>query len=133
MAHMRALIDDETFDLMEHRRMRLIRVTAIGAARNDHADRRLLRHHRPDLHRACMGAQQLAFAILVRIKEERIVHLARRMAERKIQRGKIIKIIFDIGTFRHRKTHIAKNRGEFFDDLADRMDAATRIVGWLNR
>ena len=51
MAEMRALVDHEPFDLMEHGGMGLIAVAAVGAAGNDDADRRLLRQHRPDLHR----------------------------------------------------------------------------------
>ncbi len=31
MAEMRTLVDDETFDLVEHRRMRLVAVATIGA------------------------------------------------------------------------------------------------------
>ena len=38
----RALVDDQAFDLVEHRRMRLVGVAPIGAARADDADRRLL-------------------------------------------------------------------------------------------
>ncbi len=37
---MRGLVDDEAFDLMEHRRVRLIAVAAVDAARRDDADGR---------------------------------------------------------------------------------------------
>src|SRR5262245_35358531 len=56
VAEMRALVDDETLDLMEHRRVGLIGVDPIGAARNNHADRRLLAQHGADLHRRSVGA-----------------------------------------------------------------------------
>src|SRR5258708_36541008 len=36
VAKMRALVDDETLDLMEHRGMRLVAVGAIGATRQYH-------------------------------------------------------------------------------------------------
>src|ERR1700741_4086652 len=42
VAEMRALVDHEAFDLVELRRVRRVRVDAVGAARTDHADRRLL-------------------------------------------------------------------------------------------
>src|SRR5215813_6852876 len=51
VAEMRALLDDQAFDLMEHRRVRLVAVAAIGAPRNDDTDRRLLRQHGSHLHR----------------------------------------------------------------------------------
>ena len=43
VAEMRALVDHQPLDLMEHRRVGLVGVDAIGAARDDDADRRLLR------------------------------------------------------------------------------------------
>ena len=43
VAEMRALVDHQALDLVEHRRVGLVGVAAIGAARDDHADRRLLR------------------------------------------------------------------------------------------
>ena len=67
MAEMRRLIDDQPFDLMEHRRMRLVGVATVGAAGTDDADRRLLAEHGADLDRARVGAQQLAFAVRVRM------------------------------------------------------------------
>src|SRR6185436_18256173 len=51
MAEMRALVDDKAFDLVELRRMGRIGIDAIGAARADHADRRLLAEHGAHLHR----------------------------------------------------------------------------------
>src|SRR6516162_282284 len=58
VAEMRALVDDQPFHLMEHGRVGLVAVAAIGATGNDHADRRLLRQHGPDLHRRGVGAQK---------------------------------------------------------------------------
>src|SRR6185437_1297766 len=58
VTEMRALVDDEAFDLVELRRMRRVRVDAIGAARADHADRRLLRQHGTYLHWRRMRPQQ---------------------------------------------------------------------------
>src|SRR4051794_15103293 len=51
VTEMRTLVDDQALDLMEHRRVSLVRVAAIGAARTDHADRRLLAQHGAHLHR----------------------------------------------------------------------------------
>jgi hypothetical protein len=54
MPEMGFLVDGEPFDLMEHRRMGLVRVAAINASRRDDAKRRLLLKHGADLHRARM-------------------------------------------------------------------------------
>ena len=43
MAEMGLLVDDETLDLMEHRRVGLVAIAAIDASRRDDAERRLLR------------------------------------------------------------------------------------------
>ena len=65
LAEGRAVVDDQPLDLVEHRRVRLVGVAAIGAAGADDADRRLLRQHRAHLDRAGVGAQELALAIRV--------------------------------------------------------------------
>ena len=58
-----ALVDHQALDLMEHRRMGLIGILAIGAARTNDPDRRLLGQHRPDLHRTGVRPQQPALAV----------------------------------------------------------------------
>ncbi len=71
-----------------------------------------------------MGAQQLAFAVFVRIEKERVVHFARRMAGGKIQLGEIVIVDLDIRTFGDGKAHVSKDRGQFIHHLTDRMNAA---------
>ena len=109
---------------MEHRRVGGIRILPVGLAGDDDADRRLLCLHGANLNRRGVGAQQLALAALVGREEERVVHLARRMAGREVERGEIVVVGLDVGTFGDREAHIGEDRGDFVDDLADRMDAA---------
>ena len=123
VAEVRALVDDQALDLVEHRRVGLVRVDAIGAARDDDADRRLLRHHGADLHRRGVRAQQQPRAVRLRIEEERVVHVPRRMAFGKVELGEIVIVGLDVGTFRHRKAHVGEDRGQLVDHLADRMNA----------
>jgi hypothetical protein len=52
------------------------------------------------------------------------VHLARRMAGREVERGEIVVVGLDVGTFGDRKAHIGEDRGDLVDHLADRVDAA---------
>src|SRR5688572_19962942 len=73
------LVDQQAFDLVEHRRVGLVAVAAIHLAGRDHAQRRLLAGgdqilHVADLHAGGVGAQQAAVR-----KVERVVHRARRM------------------------------------------------------
>ena len=124
VAEMRALVDHQALDLVEHRRVGLIRVAAIGAARADHADRRLLRQHGAYLHRRGVRAQQEPRAVGLGREIERVVHLPRRMAFREIQLGEVVIVGFDVGTFRHREAHVGENGGELVGHLADRMQAA---------
>ena len=120
----RRFVDHQPLDLMEHRRVGLVGVAAIGAAGADDADRRLLRQHRAHLHRAGVGAQELAFAVGVGGEEERVVHFARRMAGREVELGEIVVVALDVRPFGDRKAHVGEDRGEFVEHLADRMDAA---------
>ena len=124
MPEMRARIDDEALDLVEHGCVGLIAVAAIGAAGNDDADRRLLRQHGPDLHRRGMRAQQQPRAVGLRIEVEGVVHVAGRMTFREVELGEIIVVGLDIGPFGDREPHVDEDRGELVHDLADGMDAA---------
>ena len=112
MAEMGGAVDDEPLDLMEHRRMRLVGVAAIGAAGADHADRRLLRQHGAHLHRARVRAQDLARAVRAGIEKERVVHVARRMIRRKVQLGEIIVVALDVRPFGDGKAHVGEDRRE---------------------
>ena len=60
----------------------------------------------------------------VGLQEERVVHLARRMAFGEVQRGEIVVVGLDVRTFGDREAHVAEDRGDLVDHLADRMDAA---------
>src|SRR5262245_6635609 len=124
MAEVGALVDDEPLDLMEHGGMGLVAVAAVGAAGDDDADRRLLRQHRPDLHRRGMRAQQQLRAVGLRIEKERVLHLPRRMALREIEFGEIVIVGLDVGSFGDGKPHVGEDRGQFIHDLADGVDAA---------
>ncbi len=119
----RRLVDHQPLDLMEHRRVGLVGVAAIGAAGADDADRRLLRQHRAHLHRAGVGAQQLALAVGVGGEEERVVHFARGMAGREVELGEIVVVGFDVRAFGDREAHVGEDRGDFVEHLADRVDA----------
>ena len=120
---MRGLVDDEALDLVEHRRVGLVGIDAVGAARDDDADRRLLRQHRAHLHRRGVRAQHLPLAVRLRLEEERVVHLPRRMAFGEVERGEVVVVGLDVRTFGDREAHVGEDRGQLVDHLADRMDA----------
>ena len=60
----------------------------------------------------------------LRLEEERVVHLARRMADGEIERGEIVVVGLDVRPFGDREAEVGEDRGDLVDDLADRMDAA---------
>ncbi|MCY1236890.1 hypothetical protein D9M72_495650 [compost metagenome] len=119
-----------------------IGIHAVGLARNNDANRFVTAFlvtdgsellHRVHLHRRGMRAQKFALALLVCIEEERVMHFARRMAFREVQRREIVIIGFDIRTFGDRETHIRKDRGDFIDNLRNRVNAAARCSAFTNR
>src|SRR3954470_11679066 len=97
---MRALVDDEPFDLVEHGGVGLVAVAAIGPAGNDDADRRLLCQHGPDLYGRGMGAQEQTRSVRLRIEIERVVHFAGRMALWKVELGEIVVVVPIAGPLR---------------------------------
>ena len=59
VGHRNALIDNQSFDLMEYRRMRSVHfITAVYTSRRDYLDRRLHPLHGTDLHRRRLRSQQ---------------------------------------------------------------------------
>jgi hypothetical protein len=90
------LIDIQALDLVEHRRVahvRVARYTRPGAINAN--GRALLRGaQRADLHRRGMRAQQPAI-----LEVERVVHGARRMIGRNVQRFEIVEVVLDLGAF----------------------------------
>ena len=85
------------FDLVEHRRVRRVGVDAVGAARRDHLDRRLVHARVAHLHRAGVRAQQQRQAVLVlQVDVERVLHRARRMVLRVVQRGEVVPVGLDL-------------------------------------
>ena len=52
------------------------------------------------------------------------MHLARRMAGRKVEFGEVVVVALDVRPFGDREAHVGENRGQFVIHLADRVDAA---------
>src|SRR5690606_17571472 len=109
--------------------MRRVAVDAISASRRDDLDRRLLRlvtmtldvHARvPYLHGAGMRAQQIAALLQI----EGIVHRARRMVLRLIQRSEVVPVGFDFGAVGHIEADGTEDFLHAYPSTHDRMDAA---------
>ena len=122
-------------------------VAAIDAAGDDDADRRLEGLHVADLHRRGVRAQQRRRADLRlrrtaaercpsvrapgpaddrRLQVERVLHVARGMIRRHVERFEVVEVVFD---FRPFEDLVAHAREDVFDLLADahqRVHAAER-------
>ena len=120
-------VDHQAFDLVEHRRVGLIGIAAVGAAGRDDAVRRLVRLHVPDLHRRGVGAQQHLGAIVFFRQVEAVVHLPRRVVGRNVERGEIVEVVFDVGAFGDGEALGGEDGDDFVHHLADRMDSAQRL------
>ena len=117
------LVDHEALDLMEHRRVRDIRVAPVHGARRDHADRHALQLHRPDLHRRGMGPQQLAVAEI-----EGVVHRARRVVGGDVERLEVVEVVLDLGPLGHAESGAAEDRLDPQPRARDRMQPAGRLA-----
>ena len=118
----------QAFNLVEHRRMGGIGIHAIDAPRRNDADVRHcfqmtvflhMRLHVADLDRRGVRAQHM---LLVDI--EGVVHGARRMVGGDVQRGEVVKIVFDLRTFRLGITDGMEQRSNALQCARDRMQSA---------
>ena len=99
--HGHALINDHSFDLMEHRGVGgIYRIRAVDTAGCNDTDRRLAGLHRADLHRRGLGAQQHIVADV-----ESILGIPGGVALRDIQRFKVVVIQLDFRAGDHIKAH----------------------------
>ena len=83
--------------------------------------------------RTCTGLvwvrKTFPLALVIRLKEERVVHLARGMAGREVELGEIIVVAFDVRPLGDGKTHLGENGDDLVHHLADRMDAPVSTPG----
>ena len=115
------LTDPEALDLMEHRRVRGVGVDPVRATRGNHLDGRLVHPGIPDLHRARVGPQeQSAFDV------ESVVHRARRVVLRLVQRREVVPVGLDLGAVGHVETDGGKDLLDALPRPGNRMDAAPR-------
>ena len=123
MAEMGLLVDHQTLDLMEHRRVGLVGIATIDPPRRDDAQGRLRFQHGANLYRARMRAQERARAVGGGREIERVVVLARRMFGRHVERGEIVEVGLDVGALGDREAHGGEDLGDLVGDLTDGMDA----------
>ncbi len=126
VGHADIAVNRQPLDLMEHRRVGLVHVHPVNAARRDDADGRALRLHGADLHGAGVGAQHMGRARVTfgPGHEERVMFLPRRMFGRNVQRIEIEPVAFDLRPFGDGKAHVGENDGDFLGHLTDRVDRA---------
>ena len=112
---------------MEHRRVRRVRIGAIGAAGRDDADGRLLRRHGADLHRAGVRAQHHRRAVRAVFRRvERVMLGACRMRFRNVERGEIIPVGLDLRAGGHGEAQIGEDFRQLVHHLRHRMHGTSR-------
>ncbi len=120
-----AAVDDEPFDLVEHRHVGGIgRVAPEHGARHDRVDRRWLRLHHADLHGRRVRAQHDA-AWLAEVDEQRVPHAPRGMLRRHVERGEVVPVAFDLGTFADGEAEADEHVLEVVVRLGDEVQVAT--------
>ena len=117
VAHADALIDNQTLDLMEQRRVGCVNgVRTVNTARRDNTDRRLALFHRADLHRGCLGTQNDIVRDI-----EGVLRVARRMILRDVQRLEVVVVELDLRAFRDREAKTEENLLELVEHDVQRM------------
>src|SRR5262249_12456005 len=91
-------------------------VVAIYRAGDHHLKRRLASLHRANLYRRCMGSEHSVIG-----NKKSVLHVARRMIFRKIQRCEIMVIIFDVWSARDFESHAPENVDDLVDNLRNGM------------
>ena len=124
---MGGLIDNQPLNLVEHRRVRHIRVATIGAARHDDPKRWLGGLHSTDLNWRGVRSQQHPLSTFLFRQIEGVMHLPRRMFRWYVQSRKIMEIVLDIRSLSDCEPHVAKDRDDLVKSLADRVKAAFHL------
>jgi hypothetical protein len=107
----------------KHRRVRHVGVAAIDAARRNHAQRRLVAHHGADLHGRRVRAQQPPAR-----EVERVVHRARRVIRRDIERLEVVPVVLDLGTAFDGETGTAEQLLDTASRARQRMQRAVALA-----
>lgn len=87
-------VDDKPFDLLEHRAVRRVVVVSVNFAGNDDTNGRFFGGHRASLHRACVRTKQEIVGDI-----EGILHIARGVILRNVEKLEVKVIAFDFRTF----------------------------------
>ena len=125
------LVDVETLHLVED----AVRAGADGfvaehAARADHADGRLHPLHGAHLHAGGVGAEQQRVG-MARGHEEGVLHVARRVVRREVERLEDVVVVLELGAFRDVVAEFAEDVHDFLADDGHRMAGAQlqRVAG----
>ena len=115
----RALVDDEALDLLEHRGMGEIGIAAVDAAARDHPERRRLHRHDPDLHVRRVRPEQEPV-----VEVEGVVHGPGRVVRGNVECFEVVEVVLDLGAFHDVEPEVAKERLDPFQGPGNRVEAA---------
>ena len=101
--------------------MRRVVVRAEHLARGENLNRRLLLFHHVNLPRRGLGAEQ---ELIAQIKS--ILHVARRVVLRRVERGEVVVIRLDLRALVNLKAHARKGFDHLISDQRVRVEIAAR-------
>ena len=133
----RVLVDQQAFNLMKHRSVRLVAIAAIHLPGRNHpqgwraaVSQQIL--HVAHLHAGGVRAQQPSIA-----EVERVMHRPRRMVRREVERFEVVPVVLDFRTVRQGIPQARKDVGDPLQGRADRMQRAAPGIdagqGHVNR
>ena len=114
----RALVDHQPLDLLEHRGMGEIGIASIHAADGDDPQRRRLYRHDADLHVRRVGAEQEPV-----VEVERVVHGPGRVMRGNVERFEVVEVVLDLGPLDDLEAEAPKERLDPLQRPGDRMQA----------
>ena len=118
------LIHIQPFRLMEETvRAGADGLVPVNAAGTNDPDGRFLCFHHPRLHAARMRTQQ---PVGIAVNIEGILHVPRRMVLGQVEGGKIMPVVFDLGSLRYRKAQPSEDVDDLVANQRDGMMGAQR-------
>ena len=131
VGHRDAPVDDQALDLVEHRQVGGVgRVPAVGAARGDDVDGRLLGLHHVDLHVRRVGPQQHRVAAASPMSTQRVSHIDRAgWLSGMLRASKLYQSVSISGPSATRVAHAHEDVLEGLPGLGDDVEVADRSAG----
>lgn len=129
------IVEKKKIEMMENRRMGGVGINKIGIE-GDEDENRIVEEliienggeiiNSMKMKRRSVSEKKIEIEILIRVEEESVVNIERRMELGEVERGEIIIVGIDIRKLGNGKKNIRENRSDIVDKMRNRMDEKER-------